>query len=173
MPDSFEISKFVVSNPGSSSSNQGILSQTSDSPPALLPPIDNKPALAEEGKVEFSKGGSQDAQFYELLNRMQSATHSINNVYRELVAVEKRLHDRHDEQNNKNQPTFPQAQIDAMDQRILRIENLVQKIQNDVEGRDYKEHLTTLERSLQEARTTMLDNLPESISHSKYIGHFY
>jgi len=114
------------------------------------------------------KGKSPDAQYYELLNRMQSATHSINNVYRELVAVEKRLHDRHDEQATKEPaPAFPISQLNVMDERLLRIESIVQKIQHDVEGRDYKEHLTNLQQSVREAQTTLLDNLPQSISHSK------
>lgn len=135
-----------------------------------MPPIDNEPALPEKGKIDyaaFTKGQTPDGQFYELLNRMQSATHSINNVYRELVQVEKRLHDRHDEQQNKEQPALPIDQIKAMDERLLRIERIVERIQSDVEGRDYKEHLTSLQKSLQDAQTTLLDSLPQSISQSE------
>jgi mannose-binding lectin 1 len=99
---------------------------------------------------------------------MQAATHSINNVYRELVAVEKRLHDRHDEQATKEPPpAFPISQFNLMDERLARIERIVLAIQSDVEGRDYKEHLTSLQQSVREAQTTLLDNLPQSMSQSK------
>ena len=173
-PDSFELNKLVVSTPGSPAAqgNQETANKPSNDPPAApVSPGGNNPGLPEEGKIDyaaFMKGKSPDAQYYELLNRMQSATHSINNVYKELVAVEKRLHDRHDEQATKEPaPAFPASQLNLMDERLLRIEKIVQQIQSEVEGRDYKEHLTNLQHSMREAQTTLLDNLPQSISHSK------
>ncbi|KAH0154039.1 hypothetical protein KCU67_g9219, partial [Aureobasidium melanogenum] len=45
------------------------------------------------------------------------------------------------------------------------IERIVLAIQRDVEGKDYREHLTNLQQSIEGVRGGLTEHLPETISH--------
>lgn len=116
-----------------------------------------------------------DYQFYELLNRLEVTTNNINNVYRELKAVDDRLQQRHDEllgevtSNNANtplavaQPPPPQIKdntdlLISISRRLENVERSLSKLQESAGNQDYKEHLTGLHNTLRDTR----DNLMES-----------
>lgn len=120
--------------------------------------MDDKPASAYS---------SSDAQFYDLHNRLQLATHQINNIFREVQSLGKYLEERHNDLASRAMPHIPYDQISAMDVRIQTIENVVRAIQKDVEGKDYREHLTSLQAALKDTQTSLTDALPQTLSQSE------
>lgn len=121
----------------------------------------------QANRVLGRSGQTTDGQFGELLNRLQAATHSINNVYNEIVSLDKRFEDRHAEIDNKlNEAKIPDQQLASVLARLSSIEATLNRIQGDVEGRDYKEHLANLQTALKNTQTDLLDNLPRTLSTS-------
>lgn len=164
-PDSFEINKFIVS---SSSPHQQIPHHEGTQPAA--PGHDNF-MQHPNSQGGFSTGGGHDAsaQHHELLNRLQSLTTQLQDVKRELVSVDARHGERHTELKNtvNNMPSVPQSQIAAMDRRIQLIEGVVSKTLREVEGRDYKDSLTSLQKAVKDTQADLMKSLPQSMSASK------
>lgn len=56
-----------------------------------------------------------------------------------------------------------------LDRKLQAVDGVVRKIQDDVEGRDYKEILGNLHLAMRESHSNLLQTLPESVDHSTSI----
>ena len=156
IPDSFEVSKFVVSSGTPVSADSA--SRGGYQPPPPPPP--------PQYQASAPGGGLSDFHFNDLSNRVQAVYQGVENVGRELGALGNLQMERHNEVK-RSMPSLPQSQIDAMDRRIQAIEQAVQKMQRDIEGRDYQQSLTNLQNTLKDTQANLMSTLPQSMSQSK------
>jgi mannose-binding lectin 1 len=180
-PDSFELYNFIASTTDSitreepgSRQNQGSHVEKLDKFPGIpeaLPDTDASTIKAEADK------------FADLHNRLQGMTHQIANMFGELERMSRQMNDRHAElmaklgannvadSSDKPQQTNSDALL-PLSRRIENIERIAYAIQRDVEGKDYREHLSNLQQSIEGVRGGLTEHLPETISHSKFVNLF-
>lgn len=156
-PDSFEINHFVTST------TKGVTRDASQvgrqQAGERLPNAPEQLPDADAASIR-----KQDEQFADLHNRIQGLSHQINNIFSEFEKISNTLAERHNEVVGKI-PRSSQDQMNAMGRRVESIENIVKRIQQDVEGRDYKEHLTNLQQAVEGVRGGLADSLPETLSN--------
>lgn len=171
-PDSFELNKFVVSTttsitreePQKQAQQQTQQQQQQERSRPNLEKLDKFPSSPEAlPDTDASTIQRQDEQFADLHNRLQGMTHQIANVFAEFDRLHRVQTDRHMEVVAKIPPPSNEA-IAALSRRLESIERTVQTIQRDVEGRDYKEHLTNLQNAVEGVRGGLTDHLPDTIS---------
>ncbi len=171
-PDSFEVNKFVVSTTNSYTREEVRRQPAPDRGTTL--PIEQAQELGQKPQ-QYQPGRTgevpavTDAQYYEMLSRLQKTIQSLDSIYSELLNLDQRLVERHNELKGQG---VPYEQLNAMDRRIQGIELTVQRIQRDVEGRDYKESLTGLQAALKDTQENLLNTLPQSMSQSKFTSLF-
>ena len=175
-PDSFELNKFVVSTttttttPQTPRTPQGPQNPQSRNEPDKrqhLEKLDKFPSSPQSlPDTDASTIQNQNEQFADLHNRLQGMTHQIANIFGEFDKLSRTLNDRHGEVL-KSIPAAPNDAIAALSRRLESIERTVQIIQKDVEGRDYKEHLSNLQQAVEGVRGGLTDHLPDTISQSK------
>lgn len=164
MPDSFEISKFLVEvNLGKH--EPGEYNRFQQQPPPPPPPPAAPPSF---GTSQQFTGQPPNLQLDQVLTRFNELQQTVTNVNRELNALSHLQMERHQELS-RNMPHVQQGQIDAIDRRIQSIETTVQRIQRDIEGRDYQASLTNLQNALRETQSNLMSGLPQSMSQSKFI----
>ena len=164
-PDSFEVNHFVVSTTASI---------TREEPRAEKHPrvehFDKLPGspemLPDQDAASLKK---QDEQFADLHNRLQGMSHQIANIFAQFERISTSLDDKHNELIGKI-PRSSEDAIGSLSRRIEDIERTVKIIQKDVEGRDYKEHLSNLQQAVEGVRGSVADNLPDTLSQSKWIS---
>ena len=176
-PDSFEVNHFVVSTTSAISrdvplSNQQ-RQQTQHQAQARQNVLPNAPEVLADTDAGAIK--RQEDQFADVHNRLQGLSHQIVSMYSEFERISQALNDRHQEVLNR-MPKIPEDMINtlrsssdslgALNRRIEGIERTLQVIQKDVEGRDYKEHLTNLQQAVDGVRGGLTDNLPDTLSQS-------
>ncbi|KAK4970471.1 hypothetical protein LTR66_011572 [Elasticomyces elasticus] len=169
-PDSFEVSKFAVSTTTSHTREEvpkpPVQQQQQDLPQAKgglhrLASFPGAPeAVADADAATFK---SQEAQFADLHNRLQGLTHQIANIFVEFDRLSWTISEKHKEMMG-GMPTIPHNMINAMDRRLENVERVVQTIQRDVEGRDYKEHLSNLQQAVEGTRGMLSNTLPDTLS---------
>ncbi|EMC95865.1 hypothetical protein BAUCODRAFT_34632 [Baudoinia panamericana UAMH 10762] len=171
-PDSFEINKFVVSSSSGAPPPPQQQPQTSSwSSPPPLQRLDRL-QLSPDKPAEQIKGS--DPQFADLHNRLQETNHAIERLFAEFDNVNARLQQQHAEMLNSlshtgsrsgaQTPGSSDAAISDLRNKIEGIERTVQQIQKDVEGRDYKQHISELQLSLDSLRGGITEHLPETMT---------
>lgn len=166
-PDSFEVSRFVVST-GTPSAPQHLNSPEARSgkPPAIekLDRWPGSPEILPDAQPEEIQ--SQTDQFADLHNRLQGLTHQIANIFGEFDRLSRTLDQRHSELMG-GMPNIPPDTFQQLNKRVENIERTLQTVQRDVEGRDYKEHLSNLQQAVEGVRGGLTDHLPDTIGRSK------
>ncbi|KAJ9659683.1 hypothetical protein H2201_007274 [Coniosporium apollinis] len=185
-PDSFEINKFVVSTTNSISREeihrvpqnqphqQSQQQARADQQQHEQAPLAE--ALRDIPDAPASSYRSVEDQFGDLHNRLQSAAHQVNNVYRELsmlrknhesqmVKLEQTAEQRHRELADRTRAA--NEKVAAMERTIQKIEGIVVRIQKDVEGKDYKEHFTSLQNTLKDTHLSLSEGIPAAMSQSE------
>lgn len=175
-PDSFEVYKWVATTTTS-------ITREEPNAQAKRPhfeKLDSLPSAPEAlPDTDASTIKKQEEQFADLHNRLQGMTHQIVNIYGEFERLSRQMNDRHAElmakvggsdvgsgSNNAQKQPNNDALL-PLSRRIENIERVVYAIQRDVEGKDYREHLTNLQQSIEGVRGGLTEHLPETISHSK------
>ncbi|KAK5155320.1 putative lectin family integral membrane protein [Cryomyces antarcticus] len=173
IPDSFEVNKFVVSTTNSIAREE-VRKAPPQSPPQTQEQQEKRPSLQrmqelpgitnipEDAPAESIK--SQEEQFADLHNRLQGLNHQVATIYEEFTKLSKAMEDRHKELMSKTVPSVPHDQINQMDSRIQAIARSVEAVRRDIEGRDYKEHLTSLQDALKDTKASLMDSLPQTMS---------
>ncbi|KAI9702529.1 MAG: hypothetical protein M1836_001009 [Candelina mexicana] len=160
-PDSFEAYKFLITTPSAPTRHQ----------PPPIPP--HQPAQHQQNQHYqqnppadryASQITSHEAQFADLHDRLQYLSHQIDSTSNEISSISSRLEERHQESLHK----YPSQELSSMDSRLNHIENIVRSIQKDVEGRDYKEHLTDLKNTLSDTHRSLLTTLPKSMGDGMF-----
>ena len=121
------------------------------------------------GRSSSSGAASTEAQLGELLNRLQAATHSINNVYSEVLSLDQRMEQRQANMDERlgEGPRQAEQQLAAVLARLAGMEATLQRMQREGEGRDYKEHFTALGRTQAE----LLSELPRALATGESFLH--
>lgn len=143
--------------------------------PGSLPDETTSPAAAQAFSNQAARvlgrsssfGASTEAQLGELLNRLQAATHSINNVYNEVVSLDQRMEQRQADMDSRlgEGPRQTEQQLGAVLARLSDLEATLQRMQREGEGRDYREHFTTLGRTQAE----LLSELPRALALGEFV----
>ncbi|KAK5137162.1 hypothetical protein LTR08_000667 [Meristemomyces frigidus] len=161
-PDSFEITKFVVSSAAPSEPQHLNEPATKGgAPPPQLQRLDRFPgspeAVPDRVADEFK---NQDDQFADLHNRMQGMTHQIANIFPEIAQLGQKLEQRHD----ALLAGLPSDALGDLKRRIEGIERTVAQIQRDVEGRDYGKHISDLQMSVEGIKGGLTEHLPDTVA---------
>lgn len=152
-PDSFEINSFIVSSSTRQSSQPASAAQQQQQARQV-----DRDRVNVQTHEAYSESHNQGL---DILNRLQANTQQVNNIYRELQALAKKIDDKHSELITIQAQSAPYGQIHDIDRRLRDMEVTLRRIQNEVEAhKDYKEHLTGLQDALQNA-------LPDRMAQSK------
>ena len=168
-PDSFEVNKFVVST--SSPSEPGHLNHPAakqGAPPTLqrLEKFPEAPRVVPDKSAE-EVGKGQEEQFTDLHNRLQGLTHQVANVFSEFEALGKKIDDRQKELLNSIGGRMEKDLLTDLKRRIEGIESTVQQVQRDVEGKDYRRHLSEMKEAI-EGHKGLTEGLPERVERRKF-----
>lgn len=171
-PDSFEIYKFITSAASAGGANY----QTG-------PPVrQQRPGGSLADKLNILPGSpealpdtdadslkSQNEQFADLHNRLQGLTHQVADMYALFDIIGKKIDERHQEISSSIvQQGVPRDVLDRLDRRIENIERNVDRVLKDVESKDYREHLSELQLTINSVKGGLTDGLPATLGESKF-----
>ena len=148
-PDSFEIFKFAVQ---SSQFGESILVQQASNQKQQQQQQQQQQPIVERDTAQNTQ------QFANLDSRIQVLNHATNDIIRELG-----------NQNTKSETQHAELirrldQASAFDARLQRIEQALQTIQRDLEGKDYRDRFAQLQETLKSSHLSLSENLQ---------GHFF
>lgn len=179
-PDSFEISKFAVSasdrisrEPPRTRPQQPAaedMPRPADEPTtgSKAPPFTSHPASGGQGQ---GQGQVDNAKISQMLTLLQALTTVVTELKSEVESIKSKLDSQTSELKSAvmDVPThFPFDSVSEISRKTNTIESTVLQIRRDVEGRDYREHLTGLQAALQDTRESLMSGLPDSVSKSKW-----
>ena len=150
-PDSFESKGFIVSSK--------VQQQRSDSLPGTSPNNQGWHWLAEEDQVKDSPASSyktDEARFQDLHDRITVLGHELNLLFQDLTTLRKEQEQRHEELMRLLSPIYNHAE--STRGMIEQVEHLVKDVKNDVESKDYREHLNQLHHIVKEGHSTITNN---------------
>ncbi|THC99955.1 hypothetical protein EYZ11_000534 [Aspergillus tanneri] len=151
-PDSFEVFKFVLqsSSSGSSKSAPPVQERGNQKPVGLGKP-QQQPARAETKSPNLI-----DQQFADLGARLQLLNHATSNIIREIGMINTKSDKRHTE---LTQQLASKSELSSLDVRLQRIEQALQNIQRDLEGKDYRDQFNKLQDILRSSHVTLTNSL--------------
>lgn len=169
-PDTFEVFKFTVI-PGAVSSS-GESQQHQQQPQQQPQPraeqnhgqggLPGAPEALPDRVADEIK--SNDAQFADLHNRLQSLQHQLADMHTQFNALSQKLDSKAGEILT-GMPNIPEHALNALSTRVQNTERIVLAIQRDVEGRDYNHHFNELSEAMANVRGGLS---PESLGKSEY-----
>ncbi|KAF7118151.1 hypothetical protein CNMCM5793_007544 [Aspergillus hiratsukae] len=142
-PDSFEIFKFVV---------QSSPSGTNAAPPAQ-PQANQQPIVNQGRSPPVDTRSVNSDQLVDLSNRIQG-------VARDLSSQSTKGDNRHVELLQK---LATKDQVANLDARLQKIEQLLQNIQRDLEGKDYRDRFNQLHETLRSSHMSLSENLQSTL----------
>ncbi|GIZ48405.1 hypothetical protein CKM354_001146700 [Cercospora kikuchii] len=169
-PDSFEVTKFVVSSGGDpvTGGQQGYPGNTAQQPIQGQQQQQNTPQIKKMDSMpgapemlpdrDADQIKSQTEQFADLHNRVQGLTHQMGTVYWEIKNLADKIDSKHLDTVTKinnvgasrdtGLPPETVGKINALHDRVSSIESIVNIIRDDIEGRDYKQSLDELHNAM-------------------------
>jgi mannose-binding lectin 1 len=159
-PDSIEVFKFVTHNAAKD---------------AVVEHHQYEPKSTREGDWEWAEAGpdhmddslattirDQQAQFADLHDRLQSLSHSIDNLFKELTRHASRLQTRMEDLNGQ----LAKAQhVQQLEGRVGELDNKIQQLRS--EQKDWSGHFSQIENTLKSRHDALLASFPESMSNGK------
>jgi len=165
IPDSFEAKKFTVSTTNAVAREDISQRREANQQPNQQQQQQQAPPPAEQiPDTPASNIRSQENQFADLHNRMQNLQHLVVSVLHE-VREGQSQRDRHDEVMKRVMSI--NDRVDSLERMYSRVEQITKTIQKDIEGKDYKEHLTNLQDTLKDTHASLMNSLPQHMSDSK------
>ncbi|EEP80025.1 predicted protein [Uncinocarpus reesii 1704] len=166
-PDSFEVFKFHLSHPQSDSGNAA---KNQRSHQAQKPPVQKSGNNQQASHDGVSGVQSEIKDIQDRLQRLSGATDRLLN---ELASLSKKFDDRHQEMSHS---AANRDQVSSVDQRIMRLERMVESVQKDLASKNYEVHFTKLEQALHHSHSGLLENLHDSshriLSSAPRMGFF-
>lgn len=126
-------------------------------PPIATPPSSDP----QQQQQPASSTQVPSAQIDQLLSLLQTLSHDITTLQTSITSINAKL-DSHAAAIADIPKHLPLDSISEIKRRTDTIESTVIRIRNDVEGRDYKEHLTSLQIALHDTRES-LSGVPASV----------
>ncbi|KAJ5227396.1 uncharacterized protein N7469_007402 [Penicillium citrinum] len=159
-PDSFEVFKFVLesaagqgqtipSNQGSTQQQQPIVNQNQ-----------NQNANSNPSSGNTVLDNAIAAQFIDLSGRLQLTNKATNNIIQDLKSQSSKADTR---QLELLQKLASKDQVAALDARLQRIEQLLQNVQRDLEGKDYSTRFNQLHDTLRTSHLSLSESLQGSL----------
>lgn len=128
---------------------------------------------------------SQEEQFADLHNRLQGLSHQMGNLFMEFKSLGENVDKKHAEvlarhgevihgvnnmQGSKETglPPAVVGQINDLVSRLSRVEDAVNAVRRDVEGKDYKQTLEQLKDAVGQIHGGLNEQLPERLAHCKF-----
>ncbi|KAK0790744.1 hypothetical protein LTR91_015121 [Friedmanniomyces endolithicus] len=180
-PDSFEVSKFTVSsNSPSQPQHLNHPAARSGLPPTLekLDRFPGSPEAVPDKPADEIK--SQEDQFADLHNRLQGMTHQVANIFGEFDILQRKIEEKHEALMNalpstaggsaasgsdqQVQPRDNTAAINEIRRKMEGMERVLQHIQRDIEGKDYKEHINGLQMAVDGLKGGLTEHLPDTVA---------
>lgn len=157
-PDSFEIFKFVVTS-GAQATAQ-FAEQTMQQQQQQIP-------------IE-SRSTSNNIN----LGSLDDMNGRIQQISQEVSQISKGINERHQELLNKissgsvasstsDSSSQNEARLNAMDERLRRIETILSDLQRDNAGKDYRNEFTRLHKAIENSHHSLTEALQTSIFNSK------
>jgi mannose-binding lectin 1 len=135
-------------------------SGTNAAPPAQ--PQANQQPIANQGQSHPVDTRSVNSdQLVDLSNRIQS-------VARDLSGLSTKSDNRHVELLQK---MAIKEQVANLDARLQKIEQLLQNIQRDLEGKDYSNRFNQLHETLRSSHMSLAENLQGTLLNGKHAMH--
>ncbi|WEW61185.1 hypothetical protein PRK78_006675 [Emydomyces testavorans] len=175
-PDSFEVFKFVLSLPrpgsnGGSPQKQRPYQGQGQGQGHHQPPVprsgNNHHQASPEALSEIQ------SQVKDIKTRLQTLNDATDRLLNELSSLSWKF----DERNQEIVRTSAHRdQVSSLDQRIMRLERMVEHVQKDLASKDYQRHFTRLEEALLHSHSGLLENLQDSshriLSSAPRMGFF-
>ncbi|RDH34066.1 concanavalin A-like lectin/glucanase domain-containing protein [Aspergillus welwitschiae] len=159
-PDSFEVFKFVL---------QSAESGTGSAVPVQQQNTNQQPIAAQQQAVPQQQQQAPpvntgfEQQFADLSNRVQVVNQATDNIIRELGSQDTKAANR---QVELLQKLASKEQIASLDARLQRMEQMLQTIQRDLEGKDYHSRFNQLQETLRSSHLSLTENLLGVITSS-------
>lgn len=102
--------------------------------------------------------GSINQQFVELGSRLQLINHASNNLIRDIANQNSKAENRHNDLIRE---------IHNLDARTQKLEQSLQNIQRDLEGKDYRDRFAQLQDTLRSSHLSLSENLQENFIDGK------
>lgn len=115
----------------------------------------------------MAQAGSEkdySAQFFDLGNRIQLQSKATNGIAQDIKALVTKSESRHGEILRN---TVSKDQFNSLDNRLQRIETLLQNIQRDLEGKDYSSNFNKLHDTLRSSHLSLRENLQDHFLNGK------
>jgi mannose-binding lectin 1 len=153
-PDSFEIFKFVV---------QPSASGTNAAPPAQ-PQANQQPNVNQGQARPVDPRSINSDQLVDLSSRIQSLNDATNSIAHDVRSLSSKAESRHIEL----QKMATKEQVANLDARLQKIEQLLQNIQRDLEGKDYRDRFNQLHETLRSSHMSLTENLQGTLLNGKH-----
>ncbi|PGH03312.1 hypothetical protein AJ79_07390 [Helicocarpus griseus UAMH5409] len=159
-PDSFEVFKFAVSVPDKAGvGSQSYRSYENQQVPPKRPNTNGN----QQQQQQPNAGNSDiDTRLSDLQNRFQTLVSSSERLLSEIQALSKKSDERHRDISSQLTPNRDHAK--NMEQRMQRIETMLESIQKDVKNKDLQNQFKKLQDSLKNSHSGMMEHL-QSTSH--------
>ncbi|KAJ5098074.1 hypothetical protein N7532_005075 [Penicillium argentinense] len=158
-PDSFEVFKFVLES--AAGQGQTIPSHQESAQQQQQPIINqnqNQNPNPSTGNTVLDNGIA--AQFVDLSGRLQLTNKATSNIIQDLKAQASKSDAR---QTELLQKLASKEQVAALDARLQRIEQLLQNVQRDLEGKDYSSKFNQLHDTLRSSHLSLSESLQGSV----------
>ena len=131
--------------------------------------MQSNPASSRERPFSTSDTSISETQFYDLMSRLSSLQSQTDLILNELGSLESRMGDRHSDVKASLPGNFASGgQVENLDRKVDELGQTIRRIQGDLEGRDYRESLTGLEKALRDTQANLMNGLPASVGQSMF-----
>lgn len=165
-PDSFEIFKLVL--------------QTATSPVGKAPPVQqhnpNQQPLGAQPQAGTQQTqampndmSSINAQIVNLDGRLQLVNQATNNMLGEIGNQNSKSETR---QSELLQRLATKDQVQGIDVRLQRLEQILLSIQRDLEGKDYRDRFNQLHETLRSSHLSLTENIKDNLLNGKLTTSF-
>ncbi|RMZ36976.1 hypothetical protein AFCA_008152 [Aspergillus flavus] len=157
-PDSFEVFKFVLqtAQSGTAPPAQQLNNQQQQQPPQQQQQQQQQPVAAQAQTQQQPRTD----QFVDLAARIELVNKATGNIIREIGNQGKQNENRHLELQQK---LATKEQVAGLDARLQKIEQMLQTIQRDLEGKDYHSRFNQLQDTLRSSHQTLTEHLQGSV----------
>lgn len=165
-PDSFEIFKFALSVPDAAApGSQSYQHRPYES--QHVPNNNKQNSNPNQQQAPNVDNSVIDNRLNDMQNRLQVLMGITERLLTEMQSLSSKVDERHQDALKKLAPNRDQA--GQIEQRMQRIENMLQAVQKDVKNSDLKKQFNKLQDSLKSSHSGVIEHL-QSTSHRTYMS---
>ncbi|OAT06620.1 lectin family integral membrane protein [Blastomyces gilchristii SLH14081] len=160
-PDSFEVFKFALSIPDATApGEQGYQHRPYEN--QQFPNRNAQNANPNQQRAPNVDNSAIDQRLNDLQSRLNALVGTTERLLTEMHSLSSKVDERHQDTLKKLAPSRDQA--GQIEQRMQRIENMIQAVQKDVKNSELKKQLNKLQDSLKNSHSGVIEQL-QSTSH--------